>query len=104
VFEKKNVNTLSKHWPCNYTINFEEGVQFPFIPIYNLSQNELVTLHEYINKNLEKGFIWHSKSPTGAPIFFVKKHFFYECVSIIVDWIDSPSKIDTPSFQSCWTN
>jgi hypothetical protein len=26
VFENKNVNTLSKHWPYNCTIDFEEGV------------------------------------------------------------------------------
>jgi hypothetical protein len=70
VFKKKNVNILSKHWPYNY---FEEGVQSPFKPIYNLSQDELLTLHEYINKNLENGFIWHSKFPTSAPINFVKK-------------------------------
>jgi hypothetical protein len=27
----------------------------------------------YINENLEKGFIRHSKPPASAPIFFVKK-------------------------------
>ena len=27
----------------------------------------------YIEENLENGFIQHSKSPAGAPIFFVKK-------------------------------
>ncbi len=58
-------------------------MQPPFIPIYNLSQNELTTLHEYINKNLEKRFIWHSKSLVGAPILFVKKIYgsFQMCVN-----------------------
>jgi hypothetical protein len=30
-------------------------------------------LHEYINKNIIKGFIWHSKSLANAIIVFVKK-------------------------------
>jgi hypothetical protein len=35
---------------------------------------ELEILHAYIDENLATGFIRHSKSPTGAPIFFVKKN------------------------------
>jgi hypothetical protein len=71
-------------------------MQPPFKPIYNLSQNELVILHEYIDKNFEKGFIQHSKSLASAPICFVKrKMIFYKCVSIIVDWIKSLSHINT---------
>jgi len=72
VFEK-DVNTLLERCPYDGTIDLEEGAQPPFGPIYNLSQNELATFHEYIYDNLEKGFIWHSKSPTNAPILFVKK-------------------------------
>jgi hypothetical protein len=34
---------------------------------------KLTMLHEYIDENLSKNFIRHSKSPTGAPILFVKK-------------------------------
>ena len=41
--------------------------------IYNLSPTELEVLRAYIEENLENGFIRHSKSPAGAPIFFVKK-------------------------------
>jgi hypothetical protein len=37
VFEKKNVEALSKHQPYDYAINFMEGTQLPFGPIYNLS-------------------------------------------------------------------
>jgi hypothetical protein len=50
-----------------------EGVEPPFGPIYNLSQDELVTFLKYIDENLERGFIQHSKSPTHAPILFIKK-------------------------------
>jgi len=33
----------------------------------------LAEFKEYIEENLAKNFIQHSKSPTGAPILFVKK-------------------------------
>jgi hypothetical protein len=36
-------------------------------------QTKLATLHEYIDENLSKNFIRHSKSHVGAPILFVKK-------------------------------
>ncbi|CAG8492464.1 4253_t:CDS:2 [Cetraspora pellucida] len=42
-------------------------------PIYGLSEQELKTLKQYIEKHLEKRFIRYSKSPAGAPILFVKK-------------------------------
>ncbi len=74
VFEKKNLNTLFKHQPYDCTIDFEkEEAQHPFRPIHNFSQDGLVAFCEYIDENLEKGFIRHSKSPTGALILFVKK-------------------------------
>ncbi len=34
---------------------------------------ELQSLGDYLTENLAKGFIRHSKSPTSAPILFVKK-------------------------------
>jgi len=57
VFEKINVGTLPNHQPYDCTIDLVEGAQPPFGPIYNLSQNELATFHEYFNENLEKWFI-----------------------------------------------
>jgi len=41
--------------------------------IYPLTEKESVALKKYIDENLTKGFIRKSKSPAGAPIFFVKK-------------------------------
>jgi hypothetical protein len=38
-------------------IDLEEGAQPPFGPIYNLSKDELLVFQEYIDENLEKGFI-----------------------------------------------
>jgi hypothetical protein len=57
VFEKKSIDILWEHRPYDYTIDLEEGTQPPFRSIYNLSQDELVALCEYINGNFEKRFI-----------------------------------------------
>jgi hypothetical protein len=73
VFEKKNADLLPQHYSYNCTIDLQKGTQPPFGPIYNLSQNELAALQEYLDENLAKNFIRHSKSPVGAPILFVKK-------------------------------
>jgi hypothetical protein len=64
---------LPEHHPYNCTIELQDGAQPPFGPIYNLSQPGLTKLREYIDENLSKNFIRHSKSPAGVPILFVKK-------------------------------
>jgi hypothetical protein len=51
----------------------EDGKQPSFGPIYGLSSVEIEALRKYLDENLAKGFIQHSKSPAGAPILFVKK-------------------------------
>jgi hypothetical protein len=71
--KKKNVDILPKHRPYDCVIDLQDGAQPPFGPIYNLSQNELSALKDYIEENLAKNFIRYSKFPAGAPIFFVKK-------------------------------
>ena len=73
VFQKKNADMLPEHRPYDCAIDLEDGAQPPFGPIYNLSQTELAELRKYIDENLAKNFIRHSKSPAGAPILFVKK-------------------------------
>ena len=45
----------------------------PFGPLYNLSENELAVLRQYIVDNLQRGWIWPSISWVGAPIIFVPK-------------------------------
>ena len=51
----------------------QPGKEHPWGPIYNLSPMDLEVLREYIDENLANEFIQHSRSPVGAPIFFVKK-------------------------------
>jgi hypothetical protein len=75
VFKTKNVDTLPKHQPYDYTIDLEKGVQTLSRPIYNLSQDKIAMLHEYIYENLEKGFIQRSKFIVGI-LFINKKYGF----------------------------
>ena len=73
VFDKVKANTLPDHRPYDCPIDLHSEKEPPWGPIYNLSPSELKVLREYIDENLANGFIRHSRSPAGAPIFFVKK-------------------------------
>ena len=41
--------------------------------LYLISKDELLVIKKYINKYLNKGFIYPSISLAAAPIFFAKK-------------------------------
>ena len=41
--------------------------------LYLIFKDELLVIKKYINKHLNKGFIYLSISPAAAPIFFAKK-------------------------------
>jgi hypothetical protein len=73
VFSKQEANRLPPHRPYDHRIPLEEGTTPPYGPIYSLSPVELDTLRKYIDENLQRGFIRHSRSPCGAPVLFVKK-------------------------------
>ena len=49
------------------------GIPPSLRPIYLLSQEELLTLHKFIDKNTSTGFIRPSRSPHGAPVLFIQK-------------------------------
>jgi hypothetical protein len=64
-----------------------------------LSQDEFWTFCEYINENLEKGFIWHSKSLVGALILFVKKKdgSLWMCVNYCgLNWLTIKNQYPLP--------
>jgi hypothetical protein len=73
VFEKKSADRLPEHRSYDIAIDLLPGAKVPWGPIYSLTEPELVELRKYIMENLQKGFIRPSKSPAGAPIFFVGK-------------------------------
>ena len=59
--------------PYDSAIDLQSGAQHPFGSIHNLSKNEFTELRKYVDKNLSKELIRHSKSPPRASILFVKK-------------------------------
>jgi len=57
VFSKTKAKTLPTHRPYDLTIQLEEDTTPPLRLIYSLSTLELQTLQEFINENLQTGFI-----------------------------------------------
>ena len=57
VFSKTKAEILPPHRPYDLKINLEEGVQPPVGPIYSLSASEQEALKEFIEENLNTGFI-----------------------------------------------
>ena len=110
VFNKTKAETLSPHHLYDLKINLEEGTQPLVSPIYSLSASEQEALKEFIEKNLNMGFIRPTSSPHSAPVLFVKKKdgSLYLCVDfrglnriskkdryplpLISDLLDSPHK------------
>ena len=73
VFSKTKAEILPPHHPYDLKINLEEGAQPLVGPIYSLSASEQEALKEFIEENLNTGFIQPTSSPHGAPVLFVKK-------------------------------
>ena len=74
VFSEDADTTLPPHQrDLDHGIKLKPNTSAPFSPLYNLSEYKLKVLKEYIDKNLQSGFITRSKSPAGAPILFIKK-------------------------------
>ena len=57
VFSKTKAETLPPHHPYNLKINLKEGAQPPVGPIYSLSTSEQEAMKEFIEENLNMGFI-----------------------------------------------
>jgi len=57
VFSKTKAEVLPSHCPYDLKINLEEGAQPPVGPIYSLSASEQEALKEFIEENLNTGFI-----------------------------------------------
>jgi Reverse transcriptase (RNA-dependent DNA polymerase) len=56
----------------DHSIETEPGAKPPHRPLYQLSPAELHAAKEYVVDLMHKGKIRPSKSPYGAPLFFVK--------------------------------
>jgi len=57
VFSTTNAKQLAPHRDIDLAIELQPGKEPPYGPIYPLSQTELAALREFLEENLEKGFI-----------------------------------------------
>ena len=73
VFSKTKAETLPPHCPYDLKINLEEGAQPLVSPIYSLSASEQEALKEFIEENLNTGFIQPTSSLHSIPVLFIKK-------------------------------
>jgi transposase InsO family protein len=73
VFSEEGAAILARHGVQDHAIDLEPHTMPPQLGLYNLSQDELRILREYLDAALKKGWIRHSKSPSAAPILFVPK-------------------------------
>jgi hypothetical protein len=74
VFSPRNASKLAPNREgIDLAIEIQDGQEPPYGPLYPLSQAELEVLRQYLQENLEKGFIRPSKSSAASPILFVPK-------------------------------
>ena len=73
-FSKKSTKVLPEHRKINkHTPKLQKNKQLPYGPISYLNLVKLETLKTYIKTYLANVFIYPSKFPKGASIFFEKK-------------------------------
>jgi hypothetical protein len=73
VFEKKEMNKPPPYHYHDHRIPLIDNKIPPFEPLGALDEGRLKTLREYLDTSIQKGWIWSSTSPVGAPIHFMKK-------------------------------
>ena len=74
VFSKKKSERMPTRKPYDHAIEFEENASLPKpAKLYPMSPMERNSLDQWIDEELQKGYIRPSKSPIAAPVFFVKK-------------------------------
>ena len=73
VFNEKNFDVLleRRHW--DHAIELIPGAEPFHAKVYPMSRDKQIQLDESIDESLRTGRICPSKSPWGAPVFFVKK-------------------------------
>ena len=73
VFQEELPPGLPPKREVDHEIVTIEGSKPPHRPLYQLSPVELSAMKDYVQKLLDTGKIRPSKSPYGAPLFFVKE-------------------------------
>ena len=74
VFSEQEARQLPPHRPWDHKIKLKpDAPDVINSKVYPLSKDEQKVLDEYLDDNLEKGYITASSSPYGSPTFTVKK-------------------------------
>jgi hypothetical protein len=73
VFDQQEADKFPPHKEYNYKIKLLLGKLLPAGPLYSMSEDELLVLYKFLEKNLSKGFIRASLSPVVSPVLFAKK-------------------------------
>ena len=94
IFSKTKAETLPPHRPYNFKINLKERTQSLVGSIYSLSVSEQEALKEFIEENLNTGFIWLTSSPHGTLVLFVKKKDGLLCLCVNFCSLNHISKKD----------
>ena len=73
VFDKEQAEVLPPHRTYDCQIDLVPGALLPSCRVYALSEKETQFLKEYLESNVERGFIRPSRSPAASPLIFVPK-------------------------------
>jgi len=74
LFNKVLADPLPPHRPhIDHEVRLNQGETPTWGPLYSMSRAGLVTLKEWLEENMSKGFIRQSSSPVAAPVLFAKK-------------------------------
>src|SRR6266478_1820395 len=73
VFSKEAFDKLPPQKSWDHAIDLSPGTELPHSWTFPLSPAEQKELDDFLQENLANGCVCPSKSPMGAPVFFVKK-------------------------------
>ena len=73
MFTKEDFDILPEHCKWDHTIELIPRAEPKSSKVYLLSLLEQAELDTFLEENLRIGWIWPSKSPIAAPVFFIKK-------------------------------
>ncbi|KAK9399651.1 PEG10: Retrotransposon-derived protein PEG10 [Crotalus adamanteus] len=73
VFGEKEADQLPLHWSYDCPVDLMPDAKLPVGRIYSQLEPDLAALRDFVDKNLQKGFIWPSTSLLAAPVLFMKK-------------------------------
>jgi hypothetical protein len=73
VFDQQEADKLPPYKEYNHKIEFLLGKLLPAGPLYSISENKLLVLYKFLEKNLSKGFIQANLFLVASLVLFAKK-------------------------------